>query len=107
MQKEIDSSNIIAALVKGKDADYITLSYNQIYDVAIHLESMIPTLLTTYDLLSIDAFRCSFNHNVIMEEHQLVINNFKEIKYRLNKLLPPEKITELIIEFSKEENFID
>ena len=71
MQNEIDSSNIIAALVKD-------------------------------DLVSIDAFRCSFVHHVTMEKHQLVISNLQEIQGRLNKLLPSKEITEIIVNISKE-----
>lgn len=102
MQNEIDSSNIIAALVKENLNNNITLSYRQIREVANLLELNRPTLLTTCDLVSIDAFRCSFIHHVIMEEHQLVINDFKEIQGRLNKLLPSKEITEVIIKISKE-----
>lgn len=103
MQNEIDSSNIIAALVEDKeDVDKLTLSYRRISEVAERLEMIKPTLLTTYDMMSIDAFRCSFAHYVIMEEHQLVINNFKEIQWRVQKLLPSNEITNIIVKISKE-----
>lgn len=103
MQNEIDSSNIIAALVKNIAENNFTLSYHLIRKIANRLEATRPTLLATYDLMSIDAFRCSFTHHVIMEEHQLVISNLNEIQGRLNKLLPSKDITNIIIDISKEE----
>lgn len=102
MQNEIDSSNIIAALVKDEADKNCTLSYLQIRKIANRLEELLPTLLTTYDLVSIDAFRCSFVHHVTMEKHQLVISNLQEIQGRLNKLLPSKEITEIIVNISKE-----
>ena len=102
MQNEIDSSNIIAALVKDKADNNLIVSYHQIRDVANSLESILPTLLATYDLMSIDAFRCLFIDHVKMGNNHLTINNLKEIQGKLNKLLPSQEITEFIINISKE-----
>lgn len=105
MQNEIDSSNIIAVLAKYKEnVDKLELPYYRICQVAERLEMANPTLLATYDLVSIDAFRCSFTHYVVMEENRLVINNLGEIKWRLQKLLPSKEITEMIVSISKEYN---
>lgn len=105
MQNEIDSSNIIAVLAKYKEnGGKLELPYYRIREVAERLEMATPTLLATYDLVSIDAFRCSFTHYVIMEENRLVINNLEEIKWRLLKLLPSKEITEMIVSISKEYN---
>lgn len=105
MQNEIDSSNIIAVFAKYKESvDKLELPYCRIREVAERLEMANPTLLATYDLVSIDAFRCSFTHYVVMEENRLVINNLEEIKWRLQKLLPSREITDMIVSISNEYN---
>ncbi len=55
--------------------------YHQIREVVNHLESTLPTLLATYDLMSIDTFRRSFTNNAIIKKTSFCINNLKEINY--------------------------
>lgn len=102
MQNEIDSSNIIAVLVNNKTQARIKLSYKQIRTIALDLERAIPTLHTTYDLLSIDAFRCSFLHEIEMTSHDLTIKNSPVLQSRIQRLIPSKEITEMIIRFSIE-----
>lgn len=104
MYNEIDSSNIIAALASNKsiaEKNELIISYLCIRKIAEDLEDRIPTLLATYDMMSIDAFRCYFVNHVVMKENELVINNLKEIYKQLLKLQPSERMTNMIYEISK------
>ena len=59
---ELDSSNIIAALIEQHhDNENHALQCKRVMALAMELEKQIPTLLTYCDMLSIDAFRCAFN----------------------------------------------
>ena len=104
MYNEIDSSNIIAALASNKsiaEKNELIISYLCIRKIAEDLEDRIPTLLATYDMMSIDAFRCYLANYVVMKENELIINNLKEIHNLLQKLQPSESITNMINEISK------
>ena len=104
MNNEIDSSNIIAVLANSENnigKDKCVIAYRCIRKIAEGLEERIPTLHATYDMISIDAFRCYLPNYVEMEENELIINNLKEIHYLLKNLEPSESITELINEISK------
>ena len=103
MHNELDSSCIIAALIEySDDIKEINLSYHHIREVACRLERLKPTLLVTCDMLSIDAFRCSFSQNVVMETNQLVISDFGMIRCQLKKMLPSKDITDIIQNIEKE-----
>ena len=102
---EIDSSNIIAVLVKNTSKnDQQILQYKRIRDLAKALERRIPTMLTYCDMLSIDAFRTAFQENVIMRENELLINRFSEIEYKIERLLPSNSIISLIEELNQSLN---
>ena len=104
MYNEIDPSNIIAALASNKnniEKNKFIISYLCIRKIAEGLEDRIPTLLATYDMMSIDAFRCYLANYVVMKENELIINNLKEIHNLLKKLQPSESITDMINEISK------
>ena len=106
MYNEIDASNIIATLVSGdnkvenKKNNEFVIPYTNIRKIAEHLEDTIPTLLATYDMMSIDAFRCSFINHVKMETDRLVIRNIQEIYTQLEKLRPSEAVSKKIIRIS-------
>ena len=107
MYNEIDSSNIIAALASDKNnakKDEFIIPYTHIREIAKHLEDTIPTLLATYDMMSIDAFRCYFANYVEMEEKRLIIRNLQEISNKLEKLQPSEAVSKTIIEISTKYN---
>lgn len=103
MLNELDASNIIAAIAgNNQDADNLMLYYSDIRNVAKRLEKDKPTLLTSYDLISIDAFRCQFVPNVEMNNYYLTIKDLPAIKFSLRKLMPSKEITELIVRFANE-----
>lgn len=107
MYNEIDSSNIIAALASDKNNvinNEFIIPYICIRKIAEYLEDTIPTLLATYDMMSIDAFRCYFANHVEMEEKRLIIKNIQEIRNQLEKLQPSEAVSKTIIEISTKYN---
>lgn len=97
MINEIDSASIIAAITNDMlELETIHVKFENIRRVAFELERVKPTLLVTADRLSIDAFRCAFVENVFFEHNDLIINNFQEIQWRIQNLLPSKEITRLI-----------
>lgn len=104
MNREIDASNIIAAIAElSHDMGQFTLPYEKIRNIAITLERTKPTLLVSYDRISIDAFRCSMGKNVVMEEDCLVIKKIEEIKWKLKLLMPSDEIVEIISSVEREQ----
>ena len=105
MIHEIDSSNIIAVMLSSKKTlDTVTLSYASIRKIADSLEKINHSYYTTTDLISIDAFRCSFSKYVVMHDKELVIRNFEEIHNKLTRLLPSEEIVESIKRIQRTDN---
>lgn len=98
---ELDSSNIIAVLLKqNSDKEQHTVRYKRIRDLAQELEKRIPTLLTYSDMMSIDAFKSAFYDDIVLEEHTIRINNYGKLKYRMNCFLPNKKVISLIEELN-------
>lgn len=105
MINEIDSTGIIAAITEkmAEIAEMATISvkFENIRRIASELEKARPTLFVTADMMSIDAFRCSFLKNVSIEHNIVIIKNFQEIQWRVKNLLPPKEITDFIHDFYK------
>lgn len=106
MIKELEASEIIAFCLKQKrQSRTVELQYNTIRSIARRMEEKIPSLLVTYDMLSIDAFRCEFSKYVIMKEHAIRINRVHEIYGRIQRYLPDEmlelKLQEVEIELEE------
>lgn len=106
MIKELEASEIIAFCLKQKQqARTVELQYNTIRTIARRMEEKVPFLLVTYDMLSIDAFRCEFSKYVIMNEHTIRINRVHEIYSRIQRYLPDEmlelKLQEVEIELEE------
>ena len=100
MFNEIDSSSIIAAITKDMiKLNTICVKFENIRRIAVELEQHKPTLLVTSDMMSLDAFRCSFANHVSFENNVLVIKNFQDIQWRIQNLLPSKEITDLIHTF--------
>lgn len=100
MSNEIDSTNIIAAITKDMiKVDTIYVKFEDIRRVGVALERHQPTLQVTSDMMSIDAFRCSFVNHVSFRQNLLVIKNFQDIQWRIQNLLPQKEITDFINEF--------
>ena len=102
MSNEIDSTNIIAAITNDIfELKTVSVKFENIRRVALELEKLKPTLLVSADMMSIDAFRCSFVNYVSFEQNFLVIKNFQDIQWRIQNLLPPKEITDFIHNFYK------
>jgi hypothetical protein len=98
MRKELDSSEIIAFCLKKKSqTDNFEISYQKIQAIGRTMEKECPFLHATYDMISIDAFRCEFSHYVEMRDKYLRINDVYEIYSRIQRYLP-EKAVELKME---------
>lgn len=94
MVVEIDSSNIIAVIAKqNKNKDRLSLNYGLIRRLAVELEKANSYILTTCDMVSIDAFRCAFKDYVIMDHSELIINEAMYVSNRIQRFLPPVDIT--------------
>lgn len=94
MVVEIDSSNIIAVIAKQNvHKERLSLNYGLIRRLASELERQNSYILTTCDMVSIDAFRCAFKEHVIMEHSELIINEVKFVSNRIQRFLPPVDIT--------------
>lgn len=103
---EIESTEIIAyyaSIQKRVEEDFI-LSYQKIREICEKLEIKDTRIQTCYDMISIDAFRCSFPDNVVMERNQLVIKKMSDIRSNLSRLLPPKDIIEMIEQINKCKN---
>ena len=102
MVVEIDSSNIIAVLLnQDNEKEQHIVRYKRIRDLAQELERRIPTLLTYSDMMSIDAFKCAFYDDIILEEHMLRVNNYKTLQSSMNCFFPNRKLISLIEELNK------
>lgn len=100
MFNEIDSTSIIAAITKDMiKRNTIHVKFENIRRIAVELERHKPTLLVTSDMMSLDAFRCSFANHVSFKNNILIINNFQDVRWRIQNLLPPKEITDLIHTF--------
>lgn len=89
MIKELEASEIIAFCLKQKrQSDTFEIKYKKIRAIAQKMEEKIPSLLVTYDMVSIDAFRCEFSKNVIMSDQAIRINKVHEIYPRIQRFLP-------------------
>lgn len=89
MAYELDSSEIIAYLIKHKMAmDSLSISYNKIYELGKKMEELIPSLQVTCDIMSIDAFRCEFSSYVEMRGSELKIRHLHEIYGRIRRYVP-------------------
>ncbi len=97
MPIELDSTEVIAYMVhKNESCNSFELKYKEIRDICEYVENIKTNVLTTSDLISIDAFRCSFPNNVVMKEESLVIEDILSIKRKMERLMPRKDITDLI-----------
>ena len=93
MIKELDSSEIIAYCISTeKRTDDFVISYKKIQTIGRILEERVPSLLVTCDLMSIDAFRCEFCHNVEMKEKELKVHRLNEIYSRIHRYMPEPEL---------------
>lgn len=93
MIKELEASEIIAFCLKQKRQESrVELQYNTIRTIAQRMEEKVPSLLVSYDMLSIDAFRCEFCKYVDMNEQAICVNKVQEIYNRIQRFLPDEVI---------------
>ena len=93
MARELDSSEIIAfCLKKKKQTDKFEISYHKIQAIGRTMERECPFLHATYDMISIDAFRCEFSHYVEMRDDCLRINDVYEIYSRIQRYLPEKAL---------------
>lgn len=103
---EIESAEIIAYYVSIQErieGDFV-LPYQKIREICEMLEKKNARIQTCCDMISIDAFRCSFPDNVLMERDQLVIKKISDIHSNLSRLLPPKSIVEMIEQINKCKN---
>lgn len=99
---ELDSTDIIAFLIKenGFDDDFI-IPFSRICHIAEVIESENKDILTFCDRVSIDAFRCAFSDNVKIEHSNITIYNIGAIRSNVERLLPPQRIIELLAEIEE------
>lgn len=97
MKQEIDAVEIIAAItsyVSGLQT--LSINIENIMRVAAELEKHKPTLNACADLMSIESFRRLFHDNVSCGQSVITIDDFQDVQWRIQKLLPSNDITELI-----------
>ena len=100
MPIELDSTEVIAYMVhKRANSNLYELKYKEIREICEYVEGIKSNVLTTFDLISIDAFRCSFPKNVVMMDESLVINNLLSVKKEIERLMPSEDIIDLIDQY--------
>lgn len=93
MIKELESAEIIAFCLKQKhQSESFELQYKKIQAIAKMMEKAVPSLLVTYDLTSIDAFRCEFSQYVKMSDTAIRINRVQEVYSRILRYLPDSKL---------------
>lgn len=93
MSNELDSSEIIAyCLDQELEKDQFEISYEKIQAIGQEMEKRMPSLQVTYDMVSIDAFRCEFCDNVVMLDDYLRINRVKEVYTRIARFIPEPHI---------------
>ena len=94
---EIDSTDIIAFLIKKSDfCNDFEIPFSKILHLAKAIESENEDILTFCDSVSIDAFRCAFTSNVVIEHSTIKISNAHNIRSNLERLLPPQRIMDLL-----------
>ena len=86
---EIDSTDIIAYLIKKNDFNNdFEIPFSQILQLAKKIESENEDILTFCDSISMDAFRCAFTSNVVIEHSTIRIFNVHDISPDVERLLP-------------------
>lgn len=97
MYVEIDSTDIIAFLIKKSGfSNEFEIPFSRILHLAKVIESENEDILTFCDSISIDAFRCAFTSNVVVEHSTLKIYNIQKIRPNVERLLPPQRIMDLL-----------
>lgn len=99
---EIDSTDIIAFLIKKSGfCNEFEIPFSQILHLAKVIESENEDILTFCDSISIDAFRCAFTSNVVVEHSTIKICNVRKIRLNVERLLPPQRIMDLLEDINK------
>lgn len=99
---EIDSTDIIAFLIKESDfSNDFEIPFSKILHLAKTIEYENEDILTFCDSVSIDAFRCAFTSNVVIEHSTVKISNIRNIRSNLERLLPPQRIMDLLKDINK------
>lgn len=102
MYVEIDSTDIIAFLItKSNFLNDFEIPFSRIYHLAKVIESENEDILTFCDRVSIDAFRCAFISNVTIEHSTIKICNVRNIRTNVERLLPPQRILDLLENINK------
>lgn len=102
MYVEIDSTDIIAFLIKKSGfSNEFEIPFSQILHLAKVIESENDDILTFCDSISIDAFRCAFTSNVVVEHSTIKIYNARSIRPNVERLLPPQRIMDLLEDINK------
>lgn len=97
MYVEIDSTDIIAFLIiKSGFSNEFEIPFSRILHLAKVIESENEDILTFCDSISIDAFRCAFTSNVVVEHSTVKIYNVQKIRPNVERLLPPQRIMDLL-----------
>ena len=102
MYVEIDSTDIIAFLIKRSGfSNEFEIPFSQIHHLAKVIESENEDILTFCDNISIDAIRCAFTSNVVVEHSTIKIYNARKIRPNVERLLPPQRIMDLLEDINK------
>lgn len=93
---EIDTTDLIAFLIKKSDfSDFIQIPFSKVFYLGKTLEFENEDILVSCDAISIDAFRCIFPSNVIVEESVIKIVDTHKIRHVIERLLPSQRIMDL------------
>lgn len=99
---EIDSSDIIAFLINDSGfCDDFEIPFSRVLHLAKVIESENEDILTFCDSVSIDAFRCAFSSNVVIEHSTIRISNVQNIRPNIERLLPSQRIIDLLEDINK------
>ena len=102
MYTEIDSTHIIAFFIKKSGfSNEFEIPFSQIHHLAKVIESENEDILTFCDSISIDAFRCAFTSNVVIEHSTIKICNVRKIRPNVERLLPSQRIMDLLEDINK------
>ena len=102
MYLEIYSTDIITYVIKriGLSNEF-EIPFSLIHHLAKVIESENEDILTFCDSVSIDAFRCAFTSNVVVEHCTIKIYNARKIRTNVERLLPPQRIMDLLEDINK------
>ena len=99
MIKVIGSSEIISFIIvnNNNEESELVVPICKIRSYASSLEAIRTDLRVECDFFSIDAFRCVFKNDIVINDENIHIRNVNTLKAKVKRYLPSKDITELLI----------